>query len=263
MKPIICLLFIFITFHIGGFAQKTKQPTYMVSDNKLYVVNDNDGWINLREEPNIKSNALCTIPNYKILRGINGKHKNWIFVQAHKNSIYGFIHISRLIEIPQGIINKNHADNLYMEFEISRITTIKDAQKNHCFKVYFCDKEMTYGFIADKENNVVASLFSSGFGLLDKYHTHHTEGYEFDKDSLPIRRYSYSIKNDNTSQGGFYIDIQGNSLLKMRFRPVGKKQKKDNIFIIIDDQTLVYSKYSEKKRKQEGKDGFFEWLLLD
>lgn len=237
MNKILLTLLLFLP--IATYAQNSKRPTYIISDNKQYIVSDKDGYVNLREEPSTKSPVLATISNNTIVYGACSKHRNWFFVCSKQGC--GFIHKSRLIEIPQDIIKTKERDHLYMDWQISRILFVKNEEKDWYFEVYFCDQYMTYGFVVDRNKKVVASLFGGSFSLLDKYDTFKTEGYNFDEESPRICRYSCNARDKkNEYLGCFSIDIQGTKILNTYFNKHGNSDLNDYVDLqLIDDFIIV------------------------
>ena len=112
-----------------------KKPTYFISTGTQFVVLDTDGYVNLRNEPSGKSTIMTTIPKYAVVDEIHDKVGNWLLVfysnSATKERWYGYVHESRLAQLPTLYINSNYDLNK----KLSRVLTLMSTGQKKDFTV--------------------------------------------------------------------------------------------------------------------------------
>jgi Bacterial SH3 domain len=110
MKKILALLILIFTQNL--FAQNTEGYGFAIIDDK-------DGFTNVREEPNVKSKIIGKIKEGELFFCFsNEKHKDWFAVDIkNNNKLSGYVHKSRIKfveELPKLNKRKSIKDTIYL-----------------------------------------------------------------------------------------------------------------------------------------------------
>jgi hypothetical protein len=111
MKKILVLLILIFTQHL--FAQNTEGYGFAIIDDK-------DGFTNIREEPNMKSKIVGNVKEGELFFCFsNEKHKDWFAVDVKNNyNLSGYVHKSRIKfveELPKLKKRKSIKDTIYIK----------------------------------------------------------------------------------------------------------------------------------------------------
>ena len=190
-------------------------PKYTTYTDRHFVVIDPDGYVNLRNEPTVNSDIMATIPTYTLLQEAHGQVGNWRVVYyrnfAEHVGYYGFVHESRLVQVPQDIsgqlgweITKNEPP--HSPIVVSRALELKSIgqEKDFTLHVFFFN-DMQYGFVWEEGKNDSRPI-SLNYGdefLFD--FDYKDAGYDFGENPPKIVRYFY---DDYWIKGVFAFDEQ-------------------------------------------------------
>ena len=221
-----------------------QRPYYFIQTDTKFIVIDTDGYVNLRDEPSVNSTIMTTIPNYTIVNEIHGKVGNWLLVHffnsSAKESGYGYVHKSHLVQLPQINTNSDYDNNK----ELSRVLTLKSTgqKKDFTLQVFFFrhqDGFFTSGAVWEEGKNDTKPI-TYHYGIVFSHEMDYKNaGYEYDEKAPIITRYFFK---ENWGTGLFVFDTQettnliqtGTVILKAFYSNEGKK----NNFAVKNDIIL-------------------------
>ena len=229
--------------HYTDYAQR---PHHFVSTDTEFVVVDADGYVNLRNEPSANSEILTTIPNYTVVNEIHGKVGNWLLVyfsdSSAKETGYGYIHKSRLVQLPQNNSNSNSERNKKLSRVLTLIST--GQKKDFTLQVFLFTHtehdEIRSGAVLEEGKNKTSPIsFYYGIEFLHEIDYKNAD-YDFDENAPEITRYFFK---ENWNTGIFAFDEQeatnlvqtGSVISKALYFPDGKTKIN---FVIKEDVVL-------------------------